>query len=622
MLCACSSTKRPAEREGDWGAYGHDGKGTRYSALRNITPGNVARLAPAWVYHTHEKLDDEMAEKSAFEATPIVVDGSMYFSTPSGRVISLDPATGTEHWAFDPHINRSEDFSEVTSRGVSTWVDTRIPAGKPCRRRILVATIDARLIALDSATGALCADFGNGGTVDLTKGIGRTRPGEYQVTSPPAVIDDLIVVGSAIGDNGAAVLERGVVRAFDARRGMLRWSWDPIRDAAMATGAANAWAPISVDAERHLVFVPTSSPSPDYYGGLRPGLNADSDSVVALRSSTGQRVWGFQVVHHDLWDYDVASQPLLIDVPIDGRMRAAVAIGTKMGNIFVVDRDTGTPLFPVEERAVPRSEVEGEEAAETQPFPTFPPPLVPQRLSPDDAWGPTAADRQTCHDKIASLRSEGIFTPPSVRGTIAIPGNVGGINWGGMAWDPERHLLVAATNRIPFQVQLIPRAEYDARRSAGANSRVIGDFARMSGTPFGLYRAPLFSPKGIPCSAPPWGGLTAIDFSAKKIAWDIPLGFIPSLSAIPGFEKLGSFNLGGAMISGGLVFIAATMDAHLRAFDIQTGRELWSAELPAAAQANPMTYTAGGRQFVVIAAGGHGKLHTPLNDTLVAFAVK
>jgi quinoprotein glucose dehydrogenase len=385
--------------DGDWPAYGRDGTGTRNSPLHSVDRSNVADLNVAWIYHTRENLTDALAEKAAFEATPIVVDGTMFVSTPSCRVIALDANTGQERWTFDPKVDRSADFSEVTSRGVSTWLDNTTRREK-CRRRIYVGTIDARLIALDAKTGQPCGAFGAGGTVDLTRDITRLRPGQYQVTSPPAVLDDTIIVGSSIGDNGAAELERGVVRAYDARSGQLRWSWDPIADASMRTGAANAWAPISVDASRHMVFVPTSSPSPDYFGGLRKGDDRDANSVVALRGSDGKRVWGFQVVHHDLWDYDVASQPLLIDVPIDGRMRAAVAIGTKMGNVFVVDRDTGLSLFPVEERPVPQTDVEGEQSSPTQPFPTFPPPRAStplcRRRVGTDCRDPRGMPRQDC----------------------------------------------------------------------------------------------------------------------------------------------------------------------------------------------------------------------------------
>lgn len=369
---------------------------------------------------------------------PFLADGTLYLSTLFSRVIALDPETGKERWAYDPKVDLSANYSEVTSRGVSTWLDKALKEGAPCRRRIYIATLDARLITLDAATGAPCKDFGKNGQVDLTRDVRLTQRGQYQVTSPPAVIGDLIIVGSAIGDNRGLRVERGVVRADEARTGKLRWSWDPIpvraEDPAQKTwagqgakqaGAANAWSLISADEERGLIFVPTSSPNPDYYGGERKGSNLYANSVVALRASTGEVVWHFQVVHHDLWDYDVAAQPLLITVRRNGRDIPAVVVGTKMGHIFVLHRETGEPLFPVEERPVPKSDVPGEEAWPTQPFPVLPRPIVPAQLMPEDAWRLTPADRQWCREKIAASWSEGIFTPPSFRGTIVYPGNIG-----------------------------------------------------------------------------------------------------------------------------------------------------------------------------------------------------
>ncbi len=404
LVLGCLPALRP-EREvrGDWPAYGNDAGGSRYSPLAQVDRGNVGRLGVAWTYRTGEAEDTSPArQRSAFEATPIVVDGTLFLSTPFNRVIALDPETGKERWVYDPRVDRSRFLALVTSRGVSTWLDPSRPAGQACRRRIFVATIDARLIALDAERGAPCTDFGQEGTVDLSRGIaaGAYLPCCYQVTSPPAVIGALIVVGSTIGDNITTGIFRGVVRAYDARTGALRWTWDPIpadaADPATATwgaeswrrtGAANAWAPISADPERGLVFVPTSSPSPDHYGGERLGANLYANSVVALRAETGKVVWHFQVVHHDLWDYDVPAQPTLLTFTRNGAGIPAVAVATKMGHLFVLDRRTGAPLLPVEERPVPKSTVPGEEAAPTQPFPVRPGPLMPQRLTPGGRVG-------------------------------------------------------------------------------------------------------------------------------------------------------------------------------------------------------------------------------------------
>jgi quinoprotein glucose dehydrogenase len=603
IAAACSST---TSNNADWPAYANAG-GTRYSPLTDIDRTNVGKLEVAWTYHIGETtFAKDSEQKSTFEATPIVVDGTLYVSTGFNKVIALDAATGREKWTFDPHIDRDADYSEVTSRGVAYWAK-----GK----RIFEGTIDARLIALDATTGKLAADFGAGGIVDLKTGVGRVRKGDYQVTSPPAVIGDLVVVGSAIGDNGAAELERGSVRAYDAHTGALRWTFDPIARE-LHSGAANAWAPITADGESGMLFIPTSSPSPDYYGGLRLGKNDLANSIVAIRAETGAVVWHFQVVHHDLWDYDIATQPVLVEV----RGIKAVAIGTKMGHLFFFNRATGEPLFPIEERPVPASDVAGEQAWPTQPFPTLPPSIVPSRLKAKDAFGVDDADRAACKAMIASLRHDGMFTPPSIRGTLQVPGNVGGMHWGGMSYDPVRHILVANTNRLAAMVRLIPRADYDADRTRGKDERIFGEYNRMSGTPYAMYRTILLSPKGIPCTPPPWGALTAIDVDRGAVRWETPFGSVTPIPGLP--ADIGSPNLGGSATSNGIVFIAAAMDEIFRAFDVETGKEIWHAALPASAQASPMTYRAAGKQFVVIAAGGHGKLHTKRGDAVVAFALK
>jgi quinoprotein glucose dehydrogenase len=502
----------------------------------------------------------------------------------------------------------------VTSRGVSAWQDSTAAPGGPCRLRIFMGTLDARLVALDGDTGTPCAGFGVNGQVDLTRGVDLRDLGQYQVTSAPAIAGDMVIVGSSIGDNRAVDVERGIVRAFDARSGALRWSWDPIPWAGQTTprtGAGNAWSTLSVDVERGLVFVPTGSPSPDHYGGIRKGDNKWANSVVALRAATGELVWGFQVVHHDLWDYDVASQPTLFAWK-DGT--PAIAITTKMGRVFVLDRLTGTPLIPVEERAVPKSDVPGEDASPTQPYSGIS--VVPERLTPGDAWGATPEDRQWCREKIAASRSEGIFTPPSLQGTIVFPGFVGGVNWGSSAYDPKRRLLFMNTNRVAFLLRLIPRDKLAAEAAQVPSGGVRAELAAQAGTPYGMYRAPLLAPSGVPCNAPPWGTVAAVDLFAGVTRWDVPLGTLA-----PG-PPTGTVNLGGPIVTaGGLVFTAAAMDNRLRAFDADTGRELWAFELPAGGQATPMTYSVGGKQYLVIAAGGHGKLGTKLGDYVLAFTL-
>jgi quinoprotein glucose dehydrogenase len=602
-----------------WPTYGGDAGGTRYSSLATVTRTNVTQLRVAWTYRTGA-LDPptDLNEKAAFEATPILIEGTLYLSTPFNRVIALDPGTGAERWTYDPHVDRSDDYSEVTSRGVAAWVDASAPAGAPCRLRIFEGTIDARLIALDGATGRPCIAFGDQGTVDLTRDTAyqpRFR-GSLQVTSAPTVVGDRVITGSSIADNSSVDMPRGVVRAYDARTGALRWTWDPIPWAGKATprtGAANAWSTFAADPARDLVFIPTGSASPDYYGGARPGDNKWANAIVALKASTGEVIWGFQVVHHDLWDYDIASQPALIEY----QGRPAVAVTTKIGHVFLLDRSTGRPLHPVEERAVPRSDVPGEDASPTQPVPAWSP-MVPQQLTAADAWGQTPDMRDWCRRKIESLRNEGLFTPPGIGGTLVFPGNVGGVNWGSAAWDPARNLLFANTNRVAAIVKLVPRdrlqAAIDGRE--GTETAWGGEFAPQRGTPYGMHREWLVAPNRQPCNPPPWGAVVAFDLSRGTRRWEAPLGIMGE-----GWPA-GSINLGGPLATaGGLVFTAAALDPHLRAFDADTGKELWSAELPASAQATPMTYQFRGRQFIVVSAGGHGKMKSKQGDSVVAFAL-
>jgi quinoprotein glucose dehydrogenase len=611
-----STTRAQTKPDAGWPTYSNDPGGTRYSPASQIDRNNVTQLKVAWTFHTGAlPHDPELDKKAAFEATPILVDGKLFLSTPYDHVFALDPESGAKVWEFDPKLELPYGSSEVTSRGVSAWRDPLGKAGSVCRLRIFIGTLDARLIALDGATGKPCADFGSEGEVDLTTGVKLRDPGDYQVTSAPGIVKDLVITGSSIGDNRAVTLERGIVRAFDVRSGRLRWSWDPIpwaMNTSPRTGAGNAWSTISVDTERNLVFIPTGSASPDYFGGIRKGDNKWANSVVALRASTGEFVWGFQVVHHDLWDYDVASQPTLFAWK-DGT--PAIAITTKMGRVFVLNRLTGAPLLPVEERPAPKSDIAGEETWPTQPASTIS--LVPETLSPEDAWGKDAQDRQWCADKIKATRFGEIYTPPSLQGTLVYPSNVGGVNWGSAAYDPQRHLLFADTNRLPIFVKLIPRDELaEAHKNASESDRLHGEFARQTGAPYAMFRTPLLSPGGIPCNAPPWGTIAAVDLFTGRKVWDVPLG-----SFMPGMNT-GTITLGGPMATaGGLVFTAATMDNYIRAFDVETGKELWKYELPAAGQATPMTYTLRGKQYVVIAAGGHGKLGTKQGDAVVAFTL-
>ena len=615
FLCAA------AANAGDtWTAYGGGAGGTRYSSLQQVTRQNVGKLTIAWTYRTGAlEPKSDLNEKAAFEATPILVDGTLYLATPFNQVIALDPGTGKALWTYDPKISREHGYSEVSNRGVAAWTDSKAPAAAPCRLRIYEGTLDARLIALDGKTGKPCADFGASGTVELKRGVayGPEFRGDYQVTSAPTVVGDLVITGSSIGDNGAVDMPRGVVRAYDARSGALCWTWDPIPWAEkqlVRTGAANAWSTLAADPARDLVFIPTGSASPDYFGGARPGDDRWANSVVALRASTGAFVWGFQAVHHDLWDYDVASQPALIEY----HGRPAVAVTTKIGNVFVLDRLTGRPLHTVEERAVPKSDIPGEDASPSQPIPAWSP-MVPQRMTAADAWGSTPEMREWCRRKIESLRNDGLFTPPSFRGTISFPGNIGGVNWGSAARDPVRNVLLANTNRVAAIMKLLPREQMGEAMDRMKETETAwgGEFARQRGTPYGMYREWLVAPNGQPCNAPPWGALVAFDLATGKLRWEAPLGK-------QGDDwPAGSINLGGPMATAsGLIFTAAAFDPHLRAFDSDSGKELWSIELPASAQSTPMTYEWNGRQYIVICAGGHGKMKSKMGDYVVALALE
>lgn len=619
----------------DWPTYGRDAGGARFAPIAQIDRSNVHRLAPAWTFNTGEKAPGSRS----FEATPILVDGTLFLSTPLGRIIALDPVTGAERWRHDAKVSPRIGFGDFTNRGVSYFADSAAPPASPCARRIIGATVDGRLLALDARTGRPCRDFGTKGHVDLRRGL-RNAPfefAEYEVTSPPAIINGVIVVGSAVADNNRFDAASGEVRGYDARTGALRWSWDPVPqdprdpaygswrgDSAHRTGAANAWSVIAADPARGLVFVPTSSPSPDYYGGRRLGRNDYANSVVALRAATGEVVWHFQTVHHDLWDYDNASPPALVDVTIDGRAVPAVLQATKTGMLFVLDRDTGRPLVPVEERPVPASDIPGEEAWPTQPFSTLPP-LSPHRFGADQAFGTTAESRAACRAQVAALRNDGIFTPPSTRGTLAIPSNIGGAHWGGVAWDAVRGLAIVPVNTIAAFVRLVDTAGTDLDSLRRAASRLGHQVNRLRGTPFHQVRGLLIAPDGVPCTPPPFGTLVAVDIAKRRIAWQVPLGS-PTPSTEPAgppaaaAERLGSPSLGGAIVTaGGLAFIAATLDQRIRAVDVETGRELWSAPLPAGGKATPMTYLgADGRQYVVIAAGGDGD-RFGRGDAVVAF---
>jgi quinoprotein glucose dehydrogenase len=543
------------------------------SLAADLTAETAPQLKVAWTYQTKATPPSKKAAQiAAFEATPLFAEGLLYVITPFDQVIALDPATGREQWRYDPHVASDRDYSEASARGVA------VASGV-----VYFGTLDARLIALNAKSGKLV----------WQRTLGPpSNDGNYQVTSPPVVAGTTVIVGSSIGDGGRAEMDRGTVRAFDAKTGRIKWTWDPTPPG--KTGAANAWAPMSVDVARDLVLIPTGSASPDFYGGLRPGDDRYANCVVALRASTGQLVWFFQVVHHDLWDYDVASRPELID--IGGK--PAVGVLTKMGHYFALDRLTGKPLLPVQERPVPRSDVEGESASPTQPIPTAGV-FTEQRFVPRPGW---------CEEEFRKLRYEGVFTPPSLRGTLVFPGNLGGANWGSGAYDSARGLLFVAANRLATAVRLIPRATYDSAGHGETGERWGQEYSAQSGSPFGMSRKTFLSPDGRPCNREPWGALVAIEVATGKLRWDAPM----------------TVSLGGPMTVNGVVFFGGTVfETKLRAYAADDGRKLWEAELPFSAHSVPATYVLKDKRYVVVSAGGHGKVDgSKLGGAVMAFAVR
>ena len=630
----------PLDRSGpraDWPAFGGDLGGLRYSPLTQITSDNVASLEVAWTYR-HGDFADGSGDtaRTSFPVTPIVANDTLYFCTGFMRVIALDPETGAERWTFDPGLKarKGEGPYPLTCRGVTYWEDP-LPSDQAsdgvCRRRIFHGTRDSELIALDADTGLPCPGFGREGRVALREGIGRDVPAwEYYPTSPPVAVRDVVVVGALVADSLRVDAPSGVVRGFDARTGALRWAWDPVppgwevapgaNGRVYASGTPNVWAPMSADAKRGLVFVPTGNPSPDSYGGERRGIDHYGSSTVALDAETGKLAWSFQTVHHDVWDYDVGTQPSLFQVPQVGGGAPAVAQATKMGHVFLLHRETGEPLYPVEERPVPQGGVPGEALAPTQPFPTHPAPLHPTEVTPAQAWGFTPIDQSDCEDKIARYRSEGIFTPPSVEGSIQYPGSAGGMNWGGIAIDPARGVLFTNQTRSAAVVRLIPRAEFEALDPSQAV--YPNELYPMEGTPYGVKRFPLLSSFGAPCLEPPWGTLTAVDLVSGDVLWESTLGTTRDQAPFPLWFELGAPNLGGPIVTaGGVLFIGATTEKTFRAFDVGTGEEIWSRRLPYTANSTPVTYRLreDSRQFVVVAAGGHG--WSEPGDAVVAFAL-
>jgi len=625
-----------------WQHHAGDSGGTKFSDLSQITADNVEQLQIAWTYDTGETVEpDAPGGKTSFEPTPILLPpeagGHLVFCTAFGRAIALDPTTGKERWVYDPKVDRNAHSN--ICRGVSWWKDPRVENKAHCANRIIWGTRDRRLISVDAHTGTACAGFGQNGELQLdVKAEEAQVPGGIKTSSPAVIAGGVLMIGAAVQDFSHANAPTGKVKAFDVRTGEAKWTFSSIptdpndpaasswpKNPTLVSGAANAWAPMSADEELGLLYVPTGSPSPDYYGAARPGDNRYANSLVALNISTGEVAWHLQFVHHDLWDYDTPAQPVLTDIERNGKTIAAVIQVTKQGFVFAFDRQTGEPVYPIEERPVPQGAVEGEWLSPTQPFPEESLQLLDTHITAEDAWGFTFWDEGKCRDLISSLRSDGIFTPLSTERTLYMPSAMGGANWGGIAVDRKQQIGVVNLNNLATIGQLVPIV---AGKGGETHAGVGSMLAKMDGTPYAMKMGNLGSPLGIPCIKPPWGKLVAVDLNKGEVLWESALGSVHDMGPVTApFEiNLGTPNLGGPLITGsGIVFIGATLDKRFRAFDLKTGEKLWTHELPFDGSANPMTYQRDDRQYVVIATGGSFFLSKmagrELGNTLVAFAL-
>ncbi|MGI9292946.1 MAG: pyrroloquinoline quinone-dependent dehydrogenase [Pseudomonadales bacterium] len=603
---------------GDWPGYGGSLAGLQYSPLNQVNTANVGQLQLAWEYRFPPTNNAEVdAMLLQLQVQPIVVDNTLYSCTPTARVFALDANNGQQRWLYDYQIQvRPEEGYPTKCRGVAYWADES-DQQSVCHSRIFVANADSELIALDADTGKPCVDFGKQGKVFLYEGVGGFVATKYGPTSAPMVVGDRVVVGARVDDNLKVKSPSGVIRAYDVRSGALRWAWNPVAPGVSAytrnengekiykAGTVNSWAPMSADVENGLVYVPTGNPSPDLYGGHRQGEDYYGSSVVALDAETGDVRWHFQTVHHDVWDYDVPSIPALFQVPGVGDGRLALAQPTKLGHIFLLNRLTGEPLYPVEERPVPQGGVVGEKLSPTQPFPTHPASIHPPK---PQAWGFTPFDEAACEKEMAKYRWDGQFTPPSLRGSLQFPGTSGGINWGSSAIDPKRGVLLVNQSHLNWVIKLIPR---DEMKNYNKEEYRFPDYLyEMAGTPYGALRFLLMSPLGAPCAKTPWGTLTAVDLKSGDILWQSSLGTTRDLAPWPLWLGIGTPNFGGVLATaGGLTFSTGTTDHFVRAFNTSTGEEIWTQRTDGSVWATPMTYRVSSqdKQFVVFAVSTEGK---------------
>jgi membrane-bound PQQ-dependent dehydrogenase (glucose/quinate/shikimate family) len=623
-----------AGNPGEWPSYGRTLASERFSPLAQITSANVEQLQPAWTYHMRIA---QPGMKSTMEATPIMIGDSLYTCTQTNMIIALDPETGQERWRFDPHFKELNQNPIATCRGVAYF---RAPGASECAERIISATYTAKLFAVDARSGRLCRSFGQNGFVNLMAGLGTVPSGLYRISSAPTIVRGNIVLGGFVMDAQSIDVASGVVRAYDAVTGRFAWAWDigrpgdsrePPAGQTYTRSTPNSWAPMSGDEQLGLVYVPTGNASPDHWGGNRtPEMEKYASSLVALDALTGTPRWSFQTVHHDLWDYDVPSAPTLLDVRFGGRTIPAAIQPTKRGEVFVLDRRTGVPIFPVKERAVPqRGVVSGERLSPTQPYSVGMASFAGPDLRESDMWGLTPLDQLACRITFRRLRYEGRETPPGTDPSLIYPSVGGGMNWGGISVDPTRRVMIVNSLHYGTIVQLVPRKEAD--RLLAHASGAMFDYTvplPQKGAPYAVRLYGMNSPLAAPCNKPPYGKLSAVDLDTGKLIWSRPFGSARDTGPLGIASRLpiqmGMPNFGGSITTaGGIVFIGATQDRTFRAFDINNGRLLWSTRLPAGGNATPMTYLSpkSGRQFVVIVASGYIPIGSKIGDAVVAYAL-
>lgn len=630
----------------DWPAYGGDHKATRYSPLEQITKENVGELEKIWEFRTGDMPEND--EPFGNQNTPVKVGNRLYLCSALNKISALDAATGAEFWTYDPQTPVDAIGYNASCRGLVYFADPTAAEGDFCATRVVNLTHDARIIALDTETGQLCDDFGNGGVVNLLEGIGDTAPGFYAPTSPPTLVRDVLVVGSQVSDGQTREAPSGVIRGYSVVTGELEWAWDmgrpgetgaPAEGEIYTPGTPNVWTIASGDDELGMVYLPMGNSAVDYWGGDRSDEeNTYSTAIVALDVETGAVAWHYQTVHYDVWDYDLGGQGTLVDFPTENGPVPAIIMPSKQAQFYILNRETGDPLVNIEERPAPQGGVEPDRLSPTQPYVTDFPNLLKPDLTEADMWGATPLDQLWCRIQFRQASYQGVYTPPTVdQPWIQYPGYNGGSDWGGVAIDPIKGIMIANYNNMPNYNQLVPREEVDAlgvlpitdpNYDASSGSGSHGSLSPQAETPYGIrvnagWRVPF---TGLLCAQPPYGGIAAIDLNTREVLWDRPFGSarkngpfgIPSMLPI----EIGTPNNGGGFITAsGLFFISAATDDILRAIDTATGEEVWSVELPAGGQATPMTYEAGGRQIVVINAGGHDFMETTIGDYFIAYAL-